>query len=221
MDSILCKIFWPPTRDFDQQFKPWVRNWTHSVQFSHSVMSNSYNPGLQHTRLPCPSPTPRACSNSGPLSWWCHPPISSPVVCSPPAFSFPQHQGLFPMSQFFASRGQSIGASAGELNWMTFKIIPTPEGILILWSWLLTKNSYKEFVKCFPCLSIFRSMEFHFKLLLMPGNCINKCNTCIDCFFYFLNDLSSSLFFFLRFIYLFYSYIFGYTGSLLLCTGFL
>ena len=52
-----------------------------SVQFSHSVMSNSSWPhGLQHARLPCPSPTPEACSNSCPLSWWCHPIISSSVV---------------------------------------------------------------------------------------------------------------------------------------------
>ena len=52
-----------------------------SVQFSHSVASNSLRPhGLQHTRLPCPSPTPRAYSNSCPLSQWCHPTISSSVV---------------------------------------------------------------------------------------------------------------------------------------------
>ena len=50
----------------------------YSVQFSHSVMSNSLQPhGLQHTRPPCLSPTPRVCSNSYPLSWWCHPTISS------------------------------------------------------------------------------------------------------------------------------------------------
>ena len=221
MDSILCEIFWPPTRDFDQQFKPWVRNWTHSVQLSHSVMSNSYTPwpsahqaSLSITNFP-------SLLKLMPIKLVMPSTHLIPCCLFSSCFQFFPASGSFPMSQFFASRGQSIGASAGELNWMTFKIIPTPEGILILWSWLLTKNSYKEFVKCFPCLSIFRSMEFHFKLLLMPGNCINKCNTCIDCFFYFLNDLSSSLVFFLRFIYLFYSYIFGYTGSLLLCTGFL
>ena len=53
----------------------------HSVQSSHSVMSDSLWPhGLQHARLPCPSPTPRACLNSCPSSWWCHPTISSSVV---------------------------------------------------------------------------------------------------------------------------------------------
>ena len=68
--------------------------------------------GLQHARLPCPSPTPRAWSNSCPLSWWCHPTISSSVVpFSSCLQSFPA-SGSFPVSQFFTSGGQSIGASA-------------------------------------------------------------------------------------------------------------
>ena len=68
--------------------------------------------GLQHPRLPCPSPTPRAYSNSYPLSQWCHPTISSSVVpFSSCLQSFPA-SGSFPVSQFFASAGQSIGASA-------------------------------------------------------------------------------------------------------------
>ena len=84
-----------------------------SVQFSRSVRFDSLRPhGLQHARLPCPSPTPRACSNSWPSSSWCHPTISSSVIhfssCLP---SFPA-SGSFPMSQFFASGGQSIGVSA-------------------------------------------------------------------------------------------------------------
>ena len=84
-----------------------------SVDFSHWVTSDSLWPnGLQHTRLPCPSPTPRACSNSCPLSWWCHPTISSSVVpFSSCLRSFPA-SGSFPMSQLFASGGQNIGASA-------------------------------------------------------------------------------------------------------------
>ena len=68
--------------------------------------------GLQHARPPCPSPTPGVYSNSCPLSQWCHPTISSSVV---PFFSclrsFPV-SGSFPMSQYFASGGQSTGASA-------------------------------------------------------------------------------------------------------------
>ena len=67
-----------------------------SLLFSCSIMSNSLQPhGLQHARLPCPSPSLRVCSNSCPLSWWCHPtthPLSSP---SPPAFNLSQHWGLF------------------------------------------------------------------------------------------------------------------------------
>ena len=67
-----------------------------SVQLSCSVVSDCLRPHeLQHTRLPCPSPSHRACSNSCPLSWWCHPTISSSVVPSPPAFNLSQHQGLF------------------------------------------------------------------------------------------------------------------------------
>ena len=81
-------------------------------QFSHSVMSNSLQPhGTQHTRLPCPSSTPGACSNSCPLSWWCHPTISSSVIPFSHLQSFPT-SGSFQMSQFFAAGGQSIVVSA-------------------------------------------------------------------------------------------------------------
>ena len=75
-------------------------------------MSNSLQPhGLQHARLLCPSPIPRACSNSCPLSPWCHPTISSSVIpFSSCLQSFPA-SGSFSMSQFFASGGQSIGVS--------------------------------------------------------------------------------------------------------------
>ena len=84
-----------------------------SVQFSHSVVSDSLRlHGLQHTRPPCPSPTPGAYSNSCPLSPWCHPTISPSVVpFSSHLQSFPA-SGSFPMSQHFAWGGQSIGVSA-------------------------------------------------------------------------------------------------------------
>ena len=84
-----------------------------SVQFSLSVVSNSLQPhGLQHARPPCPSPTPRVYSDSCPLSLWCHPTISSSVVpFSSCLQSFPS-SGSFPMSQLFASNGQSTGVSA-------------------------------------------------------------------------------------------------------------
>ena len=84
-----------------------------SVQFSCSVVSDSLRPHeSQHARPPCPSPTPRVHSNSRPLSWWCHPAISSSVV---PVSSYPQSlpaSESFPMSQLFTWGGQSSGVSA-------------------------------------------------------------------------------------------------------------
>ena len=84
-----------------------------SIQFSHSVISDSLQPHeLQHTRPPCPSPTPRVHSNSCPSNCWCHPAISSSVI---PFSSCPQFlpaSEYFPMSQLFAWGGQSTGASA-------------------------------------------------------------------------------------------------------------
>ena len=81
--------------------------------FSCSVMSHALRPqGLWHARLPCPSLSPRVCSNSSPLSQWCHPAISSSMT---PFSSCPQSfpaSGSFPMSELFTSGGQSIVASA-------------------------------------------------------------------------------------------------------------
>ena len=71
--------------------------------------------GLQHTRLPCPSTTPRACLNSCPSSWWCHPTISSSVTPLSSCLQFFLASGSFPMSLFFTSGGQSIGVSASVL----------------------------------------------------------------------------------------------------------
>ena len=83
-----------------------------SIQFSHSVMSDSLWPhGLQHSRPPFPSPTPGTYSNSCPSSRWCHPTISSSVVpFSSHLHSFPA-SGSFPTSQFFSLGGHGIGAS--------------------------------------------------------------------------------------------------------------
>ena len=85
----------------------------HSVKFSHSVVSDSLWPHEpQHTRPPCPSPTPRVYPNSCPLSRWCHLSISSSVI---PFSSFPQSfptSGSLQICQLFASGGQSIGVSA-------------------------------------------------------------------------------------------------------------
>ena len=92
-----------------------------SVQFSRSVMSDSLqSQGLQHSRLPCPSPTPGAYLNSCPSHLWCHPTIWSFVIpFSSHLQSFPASES-FPMSWFFASGGQSIGvaASAWSFQWI-------------------------------------------------------------------------------------------------------
>ena len=84
-----------------------------SIQFSCSFVSDSLRPHeSQHARPPCPSPTPGVHSNSCPSSQWCHPAISFSVV---PFSSCPQSlpaSGSFPMSQLFASGGQSTGVSA-------------------------------------------------------------------------------------------------------------
>ena len=104
-------------------------NMYHSVQSSHSVMSNSLRPhDLQHARPPCPSPTPRVHPNPGPSSWWCHPTISSSVVTfSSCPQSFPA-SGSFQMSQLFSSGGQSIRVSASAsvlpMNTWLFKHLP-------------------------------------------------------------------------------------------------
>ena len=86
------------------------------VQFSCSVVSHSLRPHEpQNSRPPCPSPTPGVHPNPCPLSWWCHPTVSSSVV---PFSSCPQSfpaSGSLLMSQLFASDGQSIGVSASTL----------------------------------------------------------------------------------------------------------
>ena len=85
-------------------------------QFSHSIVSDSFWPhGLQHSRPPCPLPTPGVYSNSCPLSRWCHTTISSSVIpFSSRLQSFPA-PGSFPVSQFFVSGDQSIGASSASV----------------------------------------------------------------------------------------------------------
>ena len=94
-----------------------IPNWSTGtlllLLFSNSVVSNSFQPHrLQHASPPSPSPPPGVCSNSCPLSWWCHPTISSSVIpFSSCLQSFPA-SGSFQMSQFFVSGGQSIGISA-------------------------------------------------------------------------------------------------------------
>ena len=84
--------------------------------FSCYIMSDSLPPwGLQHTKFPCPSPSPRVCSNSCPLSRWCHPTISSSVDPFSSCFQSFSASGSFPMSRLFTSDGQNIGASVSAL----------------------------------------------------------------------------------------------------------
>ena len=130
-----------------------------SVQFTCSVMSSSLSlHGLQHDS---PSSSPRACSNSRPSSWWCHPTISSSAVpFSSCLQSFPA-SGSFPMSQFFASGGQSIKASDSA------SVLPTniQDWCPLGWTGLIRLSS-------FP-LSWYRTMRYGcyyfiiFKLLIL------------------------------------------------------
>ena len=87
------------------QFTPDICQFS-SVQFSRSVMSDSLRPHeSQHTRPPCPSPTPGVYSNSCPSSWWCHPAISSSVVPFSSCLQSLPASGSFPMSQLFTWGG--------------------------------------------------------------------------------------------------------------------
>ena len=95
--------------------------WLSSDQFSHSVMSDSLRPhGVQHTMLPCPSPTPGVCSNSCPSSRWCHPTISFSVVPFSSCLQSLPASGSFPMSQLFTWGGQGIKS-------FSFNISPSNE----------------------------------------------------------------------------------------------
>ena len=129
-----------------------------SVQFTHSVGFDSLPPhGLQHTRPPCPSPTPRVYSNSYPLSWWCHPTISSSVnPPSPPAFNLTQHQGLFQWvsSSHHCSFSFSISFSSEYSGLISFRMdwfdLLTVQGTL---KCLLHHHSSKASV--LQCLAFF------------------------------------------------------------------
>ena len=102
----------PPGKPLSTRTHTFLDSFLFSLQFSCSVVSDSVWPHGLHARLPCPSPTPGAYSNSCPLNWWCHPTISSSVIpFSPHLHSFPA-SGSFPMSYFLASDSQSIGVSA-------------------------------------------------------------------------------------------------------------
>ena len=144
--------------------------------FSCSVMSSSLQPhGLQHARPPCPSPTPRVYSNSYPLSRWCHPTISSSVIpFSSHLQSFPASES-FPVSQFFASGGQSVGVSASAsilpvdsqdwfcLGWTSW--IPSQSKGL---SGVFSNNTVQEHQFFSAQLSLWSKSHIHTWLLKKP-----------------------------------------------------
>ena len=97
--------------------------------FSRSVISDSLRPhGLQRTRPPCP-PSPGVCSNSCPLNQWCHPTISSSVIPFSSCLQSFLASGSFPISQFFASDGQSTGVSASA------SVLPMNIQDWLPWGW--------------------------------------------------------------------------------------
>ena len=145
-------------------------------------MSNSLWPhGLQHARLPCPSPSPGACSNSFPLSRWCHPTISSSVFPFSSCLQSFQASGSFPMRWLFTSGGQTIGASASAtLNAMNIQSW-FPLGLTSLIS-LLSKglsrvfsstiNQKHQFLSIQP--SLWSSSHIHTWLFEKPKLCYTE-----------------------------------------------
>ena len=137
-----------------------------SVQFSCSVVSDcSWSHRLQHARPLCPSPTPRVYSNSCPLSWWCHPTISSSVICfSFHLQSFPE-SGAFPVSQFFTSGGQSIGVSASASD----RPMNSQDWLPLGWTGLISLQSKdsqesspgSQKVSIFQCSAFFMAQLSH------------------------------------------------------------
>ena len=137
----------------------------HSVQFSCSVMSDSLRPHEPwHARPPCPSPTPRVQPNSCPLSWWCHPTISSsgiPFSSRPQSFTA---SGSFQMSQLFISSGQSIGVSASA------SVLPmnTQDWSPLRWTGFISLQS-KGLLRVFSNTTVQKHQFFdHLSLLYSP-----------------------------------------------------
>ena len=113
-----------------------------SLQFSHSVMSDIWRPhGLQHARLPCPSPTPRDCSNSRPLSWWCYPTISSSVV------PFCNHECVikkdFEIEQLFRDWEMHFTWDKKICDWILLDTISSDQWSQDIWG---TSELYKIFL---------------------------------------------------------------------------
>ena len=129
---------------------------TNKPLFSHSIVSNSLWPhGLQHSMIPCPSPSTGACSNSCPLNWWCHPTISSSVV---PFYSFLQSfpaSGTFLMNWLFVSGGQSTGASASASD-----LPMNTQDWFSLWLTALISLQSKGLSRVFPNTTVQKQQSF-------------------------------------------------------------
>ena len=162
-----------------------------SVQFSRSDVSDSLQPhGLQHARLFCQSPTPRACSNSCPLSRWCHPSILSPVILFSSCLQFFPASGSFPMSQF-TSGGQSIWASAsasvlamniqdwfplGWISWISLKF----KGLSRVFS-NTTVFFFFFFKHQFFCAQLSLWSNSHVHTWLLENHSFDQTNLCQQC----------------------------------------
>ena len=144
-----------------------------SVQFSRSLVADSLRPhGLQHTRLPCLSPTPGACSNSCPSSRWCHPPISSSVIpFSSCLQSFPASRS-FPMSQLFTSYQLIILLYwwIGFTCWWIFEFFPDFDNYKgVLWTYRIPSErdcwvvqSMLNFIGSCPSVDVSNCCKFCF-----------------------------------------------------------
>ena len=132
-----------------------------SVQFSCSVVSDSLRPHEpQHTRPPCPSPTPGVYPDSCASSWWCHPTISPSVPFSSCLQSFPA-SGSFQMSQLFSSGGQSIGVSASA----SVLSVNTQDWSPLGWTGWISLQ-YKELWRVFSDPSVKKQQFFSVQLSL-------------------------------------------------------
>ena len=160
-----------------------------SVQFSRSVKSDSLRPhGLQHTRPPCPSPTPRIYSYSCPSSWWCHPTISSSVVPFSHLHSCPA-SGSFQMSQLRTSGDQSFSVSVSpsseywglisfRMDWLDLLAVQSMETLILQMRSQTLKNTSKvtqlwssrALIFNFQVLSSFSEIKFSLFYLLNKNN---------------------------------------------------
>ena len=153
-------------RDLSSNLVPVLPGWLSSVQFSHSVVSDSLQPHEpQHARPPCPSPTPRVHPNLCPLSQWCHPAISSSVI---PFFSclqsFPASRS-FQMSQLFASGGQSIRVSAS----MSVLLMNTQDWFSLGWTGWISLQS-KRLSRVFSNTTVQKNKFFGTQLSLQSNS---------------------------------------------------